>query len=220
MEGCGRLREGVDGYGRKLKCVGVRGQLWNGVERCSPVWKVCGSHASAAMLLARIHLRCLQADAVSRLSERVDVEEITHVIGADLASAPVFEGAEMGAARIDRSGLEATIASLLQAQPRLKVRLLLVDRCVGGAQAALAGAAGVDRPHHGSEFRSFSDPAILRFEERCSRLGLHAKRISIPEHVVAHVRASQPLHERAYWWLSSTWEGLVLYSVETKEEVK
>jgi hypothetical protein len=98
----------------------------------------------------------------------MDAASLTHVIGADLVSAPVFEGSPL-TDDDDHDGLEATLSALLAVNPKLSIHLVLTNRCAGGAVSALAGSAGVQ--HIGGV--TF-DPALFRFERRCARLGLAA----------------------------------------------
>ncbi|KAL1503363.1 hypothetical protein AB1Y20_011415 [Prymnesium parvum] len=166
------------------------------------------------------------AAGVRLLGEAVEIGSLTHVIGADLVSLPLFEGAALAnpvsdeadgadAALAGRGGLEETLAALLAARPGLQVTLLLVDRCAGGALNALADAAGVEP--RATAPRSRRDPALAAFEKRCASLGLEARRVPLPAHVVEHVHASQSWPTRAYWWLADVWEGLALYSIAPKE---
>ena len=144
--------------------------------------------------------------AVKRLP--MDAACLTHVIGADLVSAPVFEASPL-TDDDDHDGLEATLSALLAVNPKLSIHLVLTNRCAGGAVSALAGSAGVQ--HIGG--MTF-DPALFRFERRCARLGLAVERQPLPEEIVRQVSASQPLHVRFQWWLASTWDdGLLLYTV-------
>ena len=140
------------------------------------------------------------AAAVARLP--VPADSLTHVIGADLVSSPVYS--DGGAA----GGLEATLASLLEAKPDLRVTLLLVDRRGGAAVGALAAAAG-QQPSG-----AVGDPSIAGFERECARLGLRVERRPLPQRVVDGVVASQGLGERLRWFLGLTWESLVLYDVK------
>ena len=155
------------------------------------------------------------ASALSRLP--VDVSRLTHVIGADLVSLPYQQlpsagGEDTGVADADR-GLEATLAALLEANPRLEIALFLTDRTQGGAVGALAAVAG--QPVGGPGMPS-GDPSLRRFERRCEQLGLTLERLPVPDSVVARVTAAQTPYTRACWWLADTWDGLWLYKVRRR----
>ena len=63
--------------------------------------------------------------AVKRLP--MDAASLTHVIGADLVSAPVFEGSPL-TDDDDHDGLEATLSALLAVNPKLSSHLVLTNR--------------------------------------------------------------------------------------------
>ena len=151
--------------------------------------------------------------AVARLrGAGVEVAQLTHVLGADIVSQPwgtARAALEDEADEAAGGGLEATLAALLDEKPALRVTLLLMDRCAGGAIGALSAAAGQPPGVAGAG----RDPALVRFERRCERLGLRLERRRVPEEVMRRVSAAQPLHVRAQWWLADTTAGLWLYDV-------
>jgi len=146
--------------------------------------------------------------AVERLP--VAVTSLTHIIGADLVSAPVLKKAPAGSSGDEQhaDGLEGTLAALLECNPSLSITLLLTNRCAGGAVSALAAQAGVHDVGGVTH-----DPALLRFERRCAHLGLAVERQTIPTEVARRVSETQPLIERFQWYLADVWESLLLYKV-------
>ncbi len=151
--------------------------------------------------------------AVDRLP--ISPASLTHVIGADLVSAPVLEKAPSGGAEDEAQhgdGLEGTLAALLRTNPRLRITLVLTNRCAGGAVSALAAQAGV----HDVGGVTY-DPALVRFERRCARLGLAVERHAIPPDVAQRVSETQPLLERAQWYLADVWSSLLIYNVSLSE---
>ena len=80
--------------------------------------------------------------------------------------------------------------------------------------SALAAAAGVEQPS------CTTDPSLYRFQRRCEELGLRVQRHPVPQHVVQHVSTSQPVHERFVWWLSDTWERLILFTVSVGDAAR
>jgi hypothetical protein len=165
----------------------------------------------------------------------VDPRALTHVIGADLVSQPIAgvarpansgtaggSGGDKHGGSIRQGGgdkqegtvggdgsdgLEATLAALLDANPELKVTLVLYNRLAGGAVCALSSNVGVQGGG------CALDPAIAAFERRCCEHGLCARREALPGGCVQRLAAAQPLHVRAQWFLGGVWDGLMLYHV-------
>ena len=134
-------------------------------------------------------------DAASDAVLPIAVDELTHLIGADV----VYYGGADDTDADDAStskvrGLAGTLAVLLAQRPSLEVVLLCTERF----------------PAEHTEGR---DAALLQFERRCVAHGLHVTRQPVPAATERRVREAQSLAVRGAWWVSGMWESLWLYHV-------
>lgn len=157
-----------------------------------------------------LYLSIAQWDArsINVLPAEVKLQEITHVIAADV----VYHGGADGDGSEGDDGNSGSLANslslMLKQQPRLSITLLLVDRFSGGSVSALASAAGVK--HESCAF----DPALVNFERRCAERGLRVRRRELSEEVVCSVAASLSPLTRAWWNFCGVWDGLWLYEID------
>ncbi|KAJ1636737.1 putative methyltransferase-domain-containing protein, partial [Pavlovales sp. CCMP2436] len=128
-----------------------------------------------------------------------DVQEITHVLAADV----VYHGAS-GAQLVSR------LKAMRDANPKLVIGLILVDRFSGGAVASLGAMNGVNAATVNLTARL--DPAIEAFERAAADVGLELHWEPLGEGVARGLTESLPWVEQTRWHLLGTWPSMRFYT--------